>query len=214
MENSSPAHTDPRQASRHALRQRLIATREALPAPTRAKLEAALLNHARTLLAELHAGSASQLSTLGFCWPFRGEPDLREIVTEWLQADARRRGALPVVSGRDAPLLFRRWTPTSAMFIDRYGIATPSEGETLHPDLLLVPLNGFDARGYRLGYGGGYFDRTLASLHPAPLTIGVGFELGRVARLDEEGHDVPMDWIVTEAGAFEARPEAGVGRTT
>ena len=87
---------------------------------------------------------------------------------------------------------------------DRHGIATPVAGDTLQISLLLVPVNGFDARGYRLGYGGGYFDRTLESLDPSPQTIGIGFELGRLQRIEESTHDKPLDWIVTEAGAFRA----------
>ncbi len=69
---------------------------------------------------------------------------------------------------------------------------------------MLIPLVGFDAQGYRLGYGGGYFDRTLAALSPRPRTIGVGFELGRLATIDPQPHDIPFDIIVTEAGIFPA----------
>ena len=65
-----------------------------------------------------------------------------------------------------------------------------------------MPLNGFDAAGYRLGYGGGYFDRTLAALSPRPLAVGVGFEVNRLPSIRPESHDQRLDWIVTEAGAF------------
>ena len=77
-------------------------------------------------------------------------------------------------------------------------------GAWLVPDLILLPLNGFDAAGYRLGYGGGYFDRTLAALLPRPLAIGVGFEINRLDSIRPESHDQRLDWIVTEAGAFRA----------
>lgn len=83
---------------------------------------------------------------------------------------------------------------------DRFGIPQPVEQVTLDTDLLLVPVNGFDAKGYRIGYGGGYFDRTLASLSPQPLTVGVGFELSRLESIEPQAHDRPLDWIVTEAG--------------
>lgn len=89
---------------------------------------------------------------------------------------------------------------------DRYGIPTPVTGDFMQPDLILLPLNGFDAAGYRLGYGGGYFDRTLAALSPRPLAVGVGFEVNRLPSIRPESHDQRLDWVVTEAGAF--RPGA------
>jgi 5,10-methenyltetrahydrofolate synthetase len=91
------------------------------------------------------------------------------------------------------------------MIEDRYGIHIPARGETLRPDAILMPLNAFDAAGYRLGYGGGYFDRSLAALSPRPHAVGVGFELARVDSIRPQAHDLPMDAIVTEAGTFEVR---------
>ncbi|HUO11707.1 MAG TPA: 5-formyltetrahydrofolate cyclo-ligase, partial [Caulobacteraceae bacterium] len=76
-------------------------------------------------------------------------------------------------------------------------------GEPAVPDFLLVPLLAFDRRGHRLGYGAGFYDRTLAALEPRPLAIGIGFELARLASIDPGPHDRPMDVIVTEAGVFE-----------
>ncbi len=107
---------------------------------------------------------------------------------------------MPVVVAENMPMAFHAWTPQTAMISDRYGIPIPAEPRELLPDVLLVPLVAFDAAGYRLGYGGGYFDRTLAQLSPAPLTIGVGYELGRVDSILPEAHDIPLDRIVTEAG--------------
>ena len=92
------------------------------------------------------------------------------------------------------------------MMIDSYGIPTPSCGEFITPEALLIPVNVFDAAGYRLGYGGGYFDRTLAALTPRPLAVGVGFETNRVASIRPQPHDQHLDWIITENGAF--RPTA------
>lgn len=86
------------------------------------------------------------------------------------------------------------------MVPDRYGIPHPSAGEALDPEVLLVPLNAFDADGFRLGYGGGYFDRTLAQREG--IAVGVGFELGRVPSIFPQEHDRPMEWIVTEEGLF------------
>ena len=138
--------------------------------------------------------------TLAFCWPIKQEPDVRAIVDTWRQAGTRT--TLPVVISEHAALAFREWRPDTPLESDRYGIPTPTQGDWLIPDLILLPLNGFDAAGYRLGYGGGYFDRTLAALSPRPLAVGVGFELNRVTTIRPEGHDQPLDWIVTEAGVF------------
>jgi 5-formyltetrahydrofolate cyclo-ligase len=189
-------------------RQRIISAREGLPAATRAQLESALLRHLQELLDQLAAPTLHTPLTLGFCWPFRGEPDVRQIVATWLAADPARRAALPVVVDQESPLAFRAWTPESELAPDRYGIPTPVEGDTLTPALLLIPVNGFDSRGFRLGYGGGYFDRTLESLSPQHVTIGVGYELGRLPRIAEAAHDRPLDWIVTETGAFKAEATA------
>ena len=112
---------------------------------------------------------------------------------------------LPVVTGPEQPLLFRAWQPDCAMTEDRYGIATPVEGAFIVPEVLLIPVNAFDAQGYRLGYGGGFFDRTLAALRPRPLAIGVGFELARVDTIHPCAHDTRLDAVVTETGVF--RPE-------
>ncbi len=196
------AHPD-----RKTQRQRLIAARESLPAAARTKLEAALLLHLQKLLDQLAAGSSAAnraSETLGFFWPFRGEPDIRQLIATWLAIDPARKAALPLVIEQGTPLAFRQWTPDSVMAPDRYGIPTPGSGDLLTPSLLLIPVNGFDSRGFRLGYGGGYFDRTLASLSPQPLTIGIGFELGRLPVITEAEHDKPLDWIVTEAGPFKA----------
>ena len=88
------------------------------------------------------------------------------------------------------------------MIADRYGIPTPAAGEFLVPQAMLLPVNAFDADGYRIGYGGGFFDRTLAALKPAPLSIGVGFELARVDSVRPEAHDVRLAAMVSEAGVF------------
>jgi len=139
-----------------------------------------------------------------FCWPIKHEPDVRPLLANWRSADVR--AALPVVVAESEALRFREWSPDSRLEADRYGIPTPSAGEWLTPDLILLPLNGFDGAGYRLGYGGGYFDRTLAALFPRPLAVGVGFEINRVASIRPEAHDQRLDWIITENGAF--RPTA------
>jgi 5,10-methenyltetrahydrofolate synthetase len=194
-----PSVPEPRAAAdaqRRTLRSQALAAREALAPATRALLTRALVDHLAALLQRLSP------STLAFCWPYRAEPDLRAWVGNWLAAAPQRRAALPVVIDKDWPLVFRRWTPDTVLLPDRHGIPYPAAGEILVPDVVLVPLNAFDAAGFRLGYGGGYFDRTLASLHT--LAIGVGFELGRVPTVLPQPHDIPVSWIVTEAGAQPA----------
>jgi len=138
---------------------------------------------------------------IGFYWPIRNEPDARAALKTWQSALA-----LPVVADAAMPLCFCRWTPEMRMIPDRYGIPTPVDCNPVTPDALLIPLVAFDAAGNRLGYGGGFFDRTLAAFSPRPLAIGVGFELNRVRSLPTQPHDQPMDWIVTERGIWQTRP--------
>ena len=183
-------------AKRKHLREHALKLRQALPVERREAMTGQLARHLDALMQTLAPRS------LGFCWPYRAEPDLRDWVQAWLTGGSGRIAALPVVVERHAPMVFRRWIPGVPMALDRHGIPHPAEGEALVPEVLLVPLNAFDDRGYRLGYGGGYFDRTLVSLQPAPLAIGVGFELARVDSIDPEEHDVPLAAIVTEAGVL------------
>jgi len=145
---------------------------------------------------------------IGFYWPLRGEFDARALIASWLAADPQRRAALPVIRERHAALEFHAWTPDTPMRDGHHGIPEPVLDVEAHaralPDLLLVPCVGFDADGYRLGYGGGYYDRTLASWpgETAPVTVGVAYESCRIdaGLLAREAHDLPLDAIVTEAG--------------
>ncbi|THF64616.1 5-formyltetrahydrofolate cyclo-ligase [Pseudothauera nasutitermitis] len=194
MNDASSAVTPAPEDARRRLRAQAVARREALDANTRAGLETRIETHLDTLCADLSPG------VLAFCWPWRGEPDLRAWMSRWQAGGARRTAALPVVLERDHPLVFRRWSVDVPMAVDRHGIPYPESGEALVPDAVLIPLNAFDAAGYRLGYGGGYFDRTLAAL--PMVAIGVGFELGRADSVLPQSHDRPMDWLVTEAGVF------------
>lgn len=154
----------------------------------------AISGHLATLLANTPIG------VFGAFWPFRNEYDPRDVML-----DLTRRGvvvALPVVTGRGEPLSFRRWTPDAVMEAGPFGILQPVHAPERRPDVLLVSLLGFDEAGFRLGYGGGYYDRTLAAQSPRPRTIGVGFEIGRQSTIAPQPHDIPMDVIVTERGAF------------
>lgn len=181
-------------AWRRTLRREMVAKRAALGDEAHAGLSAGIVGHLLTAL------RAPQV--VAFCWPIKHEPDVRAVVAHWEALGAR--AALPVVVAEAAPLAFRLWTPDTQLAPDRYGIPTPISGDFIQPDLILLPLNGFDAAGYRLGYGGGYFDRTLAALSPRPLAVGVGFEVNRLPSIRPESHDQRLDWIVTEAGAFRS----------
>lgn len=134
---------------------------------------------------------------LGVYWPLRGEPDLRDVY-----AVLRTRGvllALPAVVRRDAPLCFRAWTPGEPLVRDAANVAAPpASAAEISPDAILLPCLGFNAGRIRLGYGGGYYDRTLA-LPSRPLAIGVA-DRCTLAAFDAEPHDVPLDAILTEAG--------------
>jgi len=178
-------------AWRRALRRDMVARRAALSEAEHDVLSARIVAH---LIAALPAPRV-----VAFCWPIKHEPDVRAIVPHW--SGCGTRAALPVVVQEGAPLAFRHWAPETPLEPDRYGIPTPMAGEWLIPDLILLPLNGFDGEGYRLGYGGGYFDRTLAALTPRPLAVGVGFEINRLPSIRPESHDQRLDWLVTEAGA-------------
>ena len=108
---------------------------------------------------------------------------------------------IPTVIEVGEPMVFRAWTPDAKMSKDRHGIPVPADGVVLVPDVVLLPLVAFDSCGFRLGYGGGYFDRTLTATDPRPFAVGVGFEVARVASIRPLPHDIPLDAVVTEAGA-------------
>lgn len=183
-------------AWRRAQRADLIARREAI-SPARHQQWSECITAILVEAFPLGAGAV-----VGFCWPFRNEFDARFAVRHW-----RERGvaaALPEVVAPGAPLRFRAWHPGVPMARGVYDIPFPDGTDVLLPDVVLAPMNGFDAQGYRLGYGGGYFDRTLAALHPAPLAIGVSFDALRLQTIYPQPHDVPMDFVVTESGVQAA----------
>ena len=110
-----------------------------------------------------------------------------------------------MVVQKAAPMEFREWTPEVATIPGVFGLPVP-QSDKVQPDVVLMPPVGFDDHGYRLGYGGGYFDRTLAVLQPHPLKIGVAREASRMRTIHPQPYDIPMDYVVTEAGVYEARP--------
>lgn len=175
---------------RKRIRAELIARREAV-APTLHRQWSLALS-----LLLLRALPLQPQMVVGICWPVKAEYDARPLMRTLRQRAVRT--ALPVIVGRDQPLLFRHWAPGVAMQRDVWGTAYPVDTAAVQPDVLLIPLVGFGRAGDRLGYGGAYFDRTLAALAPRPLSVGVGFELARLETTFPQAHDVLLDAIVTE----------------
>lgn len=178
---------------RKAERARLIAARLALPVALREDHD----RHLRTALAGAIGPAAGK--TIAAYWPFRGEPNLMELLGALAEAGARL--ALPVVVEKGAPLVFRAWKPGDRLARGVWNIPVPAGASPeLVPDTVIAPVVGFDPKGYRLGYGGGYYDRTLAALGEGVETIGVGYGLAAIASIYPQWHDVPLRRIVTEAG--------------
>ncbi len=182
-------------AGRQAARQALVEWRQALPAEERTAAERAIVT---TLLTRLPANPAGLC--LGAYLPLRGEPDLLGVFEQWVG----RGGSigLPVVVRRDAALEFGRWVPGMTVVLERFGVARPEPFEVVVPDLLVVPCVGFDAACFRLGYGGGYYDRTLAA-HPCR-AIGVAYDGCEIDRFEAGEHDIAMAEIVTETRLLRA----------
>jgi 5-formyltetrahydrofolate cyclo-ligase len=179
---------------RHALRRRLIAERRDLGEDDHRERSNLITAHLMGLLRPFKARS------LAFYWPHRREYDPRAIAERVIEEGGA--AALPVVIEKDRALAFRQWHPDIEMMIGLYEIPHPAGEAAIIPDIVLVPTVGFDAACYRLGYGGGYYDRTIAAFAERPITIGVGFEFGRLDTIEPGPHDIPMDMIVTEAGIF------------
>ncbi len=147
-----------------------------------------------------------QKAVIGFCWPFKAEFDARYAVRYWRGQGAV--AALPEVTGKGQPLRFSQWWPGAPMRRGVYDIPVPDGTPAVLPDIAIVPMNASDDRGYRLGYGGGYFDRTLAALERRVIAIGVTWDACRVPSIFPQAHDIAMDFIVTEAGIYSAGGEA------
>ena len=143
--------------------------------------------------------------SIGAYWPIKGEFDALPALFRWSEADPARRIGLPVIDRDTKQLRFHVWFPGCPMQEDAYGIPKPKDTEEFEPELLLVPCVGYGPKGLRLGYGGGFYDRTLAGLSPRPVTVGVGFAHGHVPWLQAEPHDVPLDAMLVEDGVVWQR---------
>ena len=186
-------------AWRKAERERLVADRLAVDEKTLAGLRTVIDTHLGQAFPGLSEG------TLAFCWPFKNEYDPRFLAHRLRERGAKT--ALPVVVAPRQPLVFRLWKPGDELAKGVYDIPYPAAGDPVVPDVALVPMNGFDEGGYRLGYGGGFFDRTLAHLRSGapgkPVAIGVTYELARMETIDPQPYEIPMDYVVTERGVYQ-----------
>ncbi|MBM3518682.1 MAG: 5-formyltetrahydrofolate cyclo-ligase [Alphaproteobacteria bacterium] len=178
-------------AAKRALRASALAARAACSAGDAAERAAGLA------LARIEFSSGA---VVGGYWPMRGELDPRPLLGRLIERGLC--ASLCVIVGRGRPLAFRAWQPGDPLAPGPFGTSVPlPAAPLLTPDVVLTPLLAFDDAGYRLGYGGGYYDRTLAALKAARavVAIGLAFEAQRVALLPHSAWDVPLDWIVTEA---------------
>ena len=182
---------------KRALRRRAAASREELHHRAGASASLDALAHFRERI------DLASRPVLSAYLPVRTEFDVTPILRH-----AHALGCstcLPVVLGRGRPLSFRRWAPDDLLVDGTFGIAVPPAGaDILEPDVLLVPMLAFDDQGYRLGYGGGFYDRTLAARRtraPGTLAVGVAFAGQRIDRVPRGADDERLDWIVTEDGA-------------
>jgi 5-formyltetrahydrofolate cyclo-ligase len=177
-----------------ALRLALIANRQAIKPEVRNQWDAAIGRRV------IDWWAVHRAKTLGVYWPIRGEPDLQKVYAELAACGVQL--ALPIVVAKDEPLRFAAWIPGGPVIQDAMGVAIPADANTtVQPDALLVPCVGFNGRNLRLGYGGGFYDRTLA-VQPRPLAVGIAYECCLV-EFDGAAHDVALDGIITERRGIE-----------
>ena len=187
-------------AWRREMRSRLIDARLGISAEEHERSSRAIVKYLEGILDSLPP------QTLSAYWPFKAEVDLRPLM-ERLQLEGWVT-ALPSVVSRRSPLEFLQWTPGMEMDLGPYDIPVPRNRKIVRPNIVIAPLVAFDRNNYRLGYGSGFFDITLAALQPPPLTIGVGFELSSLETIHPLPTDIPLNLVVTEAGVWKpGRPE-------
>jgi 5,10-methenyltetrahydrofolate synthetase len=171
------------------LREALLRARNALPPAAREAATAAIASGV------IRWWETHRPASLGVYWPMRGEPDLRPLYQVLYVRGVQL--ALPLIDSERQSLRFLAWAPGDAMREDRFGIATPLDEVEIAPAALLAPCVGFNAQRIRLGYGGGFYDRTLAPA-PRPLTLGIAYDCG-AAQFEGEAHDIALDAVLTES---------------
>jgi 5,10-methenyltetrahydrofolate synthetase len=182
-------------AWRREMRARLIDARLGISAEEHERSSRAIVNRVDGILGPIPP------QTISAYWPFKGEVDLRPLMGRlqamgWITS-------LPSVVRRRSPLEFLEWRDGMEMDLGPYDIPVPRNRKVVRPDVVIAPLVAFDRNNYRLGYGSGFFDITLAALQPPPLTIGVGFEISGVETIHPLPTDIPLNLIVTEAGVWK-----------
>jgi 5-formyltetrahydrofolate cyclo-ligase len=186
--------TQPSLLSRATLRKNLLALRRNTAPTMRHQWDSAIADNL------LRWCSQYRPASLGLFWPIQAEPDLREIYPELQKMGIQL--ALPLVQAKQQPLLFLEWQSGDAMDTDEYGIPVPQQRErSLIPQVVLIPCVGYNRDKFRMGYGGGYYDRTLAK-QPRPLALGIAYAQAQ-ADFAAETHDIAMDEILTENGKLK-----------
>ncbi|PKR56130.1 5-formyltetrahydrofolate cyclo-ligase [Thalassospira marina] len=183
---------------RKQVRKALLAARTDMPGDMRVPAVAVICQLLKDVLASADLPAKARV---GFYWPVQGEIDVTNVIGAHIAKGGQ--AALPVVTARHQPMVFHRWTPDTSMVTGFANIAIPAtqaDQEPVVPDVILAPLVGFDQQGYRLGYGGGFFDRTLEALGFKPVVIGIGFAHARLNTIFPHQYDVPMDILITEQG--------------
>lgn len=180
-------------SNKTALRRALLANRQAIAPEVRQRWDTQIN---KQLISWWDAHPAK---TLGIYWPIRGEPDLRPAYVDLASRGVQL--ALPVVVSKDAPLRFIEWKPGDPMTKDAFGVSIPASDAELTPAALLIPCVGFNEQYYRLGYGGGFYDRTLAA-SPRPRTVGISYAFAR-AVFEADAHDVALDTVITERSSID-----------
>jgi 5,10-methenyltetrahydrofolate synthetase len=176
-------------AWRRDARQKLLGARAAIAAPVREDLSRRLIDRLRPVL-------KNRPAPISFYWPIKAEPDLKPLMRELDAAGIAV--CLPVCIKLGEPLTFRRWTKGAQMERGFWDIPVPADPTEVEPKTLIAPIVGYDGLSYRLGYGGGFFDRTLAKFGDAAEAIGIGYSMFRLATIHPQPHDIRMAAIVTE----------------
>jgi 5-formyltetrahydrofolate cyclo-ligase len=193
-----PQHSTDEARWRKTERLRLTHLRQSISVPERRQ-------NSERIMRQLDAYFTPTPETIiSLYWPIKGEPNLLAWIKRLYRSGSRV--ALPVVETTHAPMSFREWTPDAPMHAGIWNIPIPAEGEVLVPTVVIAPVVGFDVANYRLGNGGGYFDRTLAELiskKQRPTVVGVGYECLQIATIYPQPHDIPMDVIITEKSAVK-----------
>ncbi len=183
---------------RKAERARLIAARLAATAEDRGRWSRDIGKRLEEAIGEVRGLIVSAYA------PFRGEPVLRDLIRGIVARGGRT--ALPLVLARGEPLQFRAWAPGEPTQKGLWDIPVPTQrAEVVQPNVVIAPLVGFDGACFRLGYGGGFYDRTLAAFATRPRVFGVGYALCAIPTIHPQPHDIPMDAIVTERAVLRSR---------